>query len=69
MLSKNYRCEIQISGNRMIKFPGMDKSGRIFEGRIWLKKGCFVNDNDVIKHSPHQKGFQVEVVDLTKICI
>jgi hypothetical protein len=24
----------------------IDKSGRIFKGRLWLKKGCFVDDDD-----------------------
>jgi hypothetical protein len=24
----------------------VDKSGRIFYGRTWLKKGCFANDDD-----------------------
>jgi hypothetical protein len=37
MLSKYYCCEIQIRGNEMIKFPGMDKSGRILSGMLWLK--------------------------------
>jgi hypothetical protein len=25
---------------------GLDKSGRIFKGRLWLKKGCFDDDLD-----------------------
>jgi hypothetical protein len=24
----------------------IDKSGRIFYGRLWLRKGCFANDDD-----------------------
>jgi hypothetical protein len=27
-------------------WPGIDKSGRIFYGRLWPKKGCSANDDD-----------------------
>jgi hypothetical protein len=28
----------------------MDESGRIFQGRLWLKKGCFANGDDEIMY-------------------
>jgi hypothetical protein len=37
-LKKRYCCVIQKSENRM-------QSGRTFYGRLWLKKGCFANDD------------------------
>jgi hypothetical protein len=30
----------------------MDKSGRIFQGRLWLKKGSFASDDEIM----HWKG-------------
>jgi hypothetical protein len=32
LLCKIYHFEIKSSGNRMVQFPGIDKSGRIFYG-------------------------------------
>jgi hypothetical protein len=34
---KNYCCETQRNENRI-------KSGGIFEGMLWLKRGCFATD-------------------------
>jgi hypothetical protein len=32
-------CEIPRSANCL-------QSGKIFQGRLWLKNGCFANDDD-----------------------
>jgi hypothetical protein len=40
--TNNYCCRIRRNENRMFRFiAGIDKSGRIFWGRLWLKKGLF----------------------------
>jgi hypothetical protein len=45
---QKFIVQIQRSVNQMVLFPEMDKSGRNFGERLWLKKHCFAIDDDVV---------------------